>query len=158
MSVLILGTNAVSMDEGVYCLKEINQVNPLGQLRRVQCITVIREMDGKHRPVEFQRDLGPTETFTADEFCFITGGATRDTSGYYRPWCEHKVGEAVEMAERRREGRWADDEPPQPRDLLSELQDTRDERRLQAKRRSMFGADSRTQRCDTWERCVPNTR
>jgi hypothetical protein len=100
MSKLIVGTQAINMDEP--CL-ELREENRLGQ--RHQVIITIR--NGK--PVELDKMLGPEKGFGAEQFR-IPGGGKDETTGRY--WVEHTVGELVDMAEYLRDNPFPFEELP----------------------------------------------
>ena len=133
MSQLVMGTNAVSMDEPCWALREKIAQSPGNRgWRRYQLIAVMRP--GFDEPVYFQRDLGRANKFKVSEF--VIPGGVRDSNG--RIEILHTVGELFDMAEYLRAGiRGVPDEPEQPSDLIQGYYDLPDKRRLERRKRSM---------------------
>lgn len=139
MSRLILGTNAVSMDEPCFVLKELHEQSPGSRgWRRYQIIKVMRA----DRVAEFRRDLGPARRFKVEQFC-IPGGVV-DEAGRIEIVCT--VGELYDAAELLRSDKYRRPDPQQTPDLVGEYREQPERRRLWRKRRSMSGPLVRIQR------------
>lgn len=137
---LILGTNAVTMDEPCFSLKELTQPAPDSKsVRRYQILRVIRQGD---KLAEFRRDLGPASAFQADEF--VIPGGVSDARG--RMEIVHTVGELMDIADLVRSDRYDRPERPAPSDLIRQYQDLPDHRRRRRKAASQFGPAARIQR------------
>ena len=112
MTKLILGTLTLSLDEPCLGLSEVNLQSGLAGIgwHRYQVIYVMRA----DKPAEARIDLGPTDSFTQQEFR-IPGGVVED--GRYHI-C-HTVGQLLEIAEQLRE--LPLQLPPPPQDLQFRL-------------------------------------
>lgn len=142
MTRLVTATSAVDLDEWCWSLSELHQpAADFKSLRRIQTIKVIR---GVPPPVEFQRDLGRADQFTAGEFA-IPGGVWDPTTGRYE--LLHTVGELYDMAERiRTRYNYEPPDPPKPTDLIGLYFDQPDKDRRKRKALSQFGPAARIQR------------
>ena len=140
MSKLLLGTNAVSLDEPAWSLKEILGPAPDSKsVRRFQVIKVVRG----DRLAEFRRDLGRADRFTAGEFA-IPGGVSDPATGRFE--LLHTVGELVDIADFLRSDAYQPLPTPEPSDLVGQYHDLPDRRRRASKRQSQFGPRAVIQR------------
>ena len=140
MPELIAATNAVSMDEWAYSLKEVNEQSPNSKgWRRYMLIRVMRD----DTLAEFRRDLGPARRFKADQFV-IPGGVVDETTGRFE--LLHTVGELYDIAEHLRSPVYRRPERPVPTDLIGAYREQPERRKLWRKKRSTFGAQVRVQR------------
>lgn len=108
MTKLLAATIEVSLDEPAFSLVERNLLSPDSRsLRRYQIILVVRG----DRLAEYREDMGPAESFAADELG-VTGGVIQEGTGR----CEivHTVGEVREIADMLRDGRLSIEVEPAP--------------------------------------------
>ena len=143
--VLVGSTFAVSLDEDCVGVTEVNKMAPDSKgWRRLQCIQVVRA----DQVVEFTRDMGPREYFPEEvgSFSIVTGGIEEND----RIWSEHKVGEALEMADQLRDkkARHLEIEPSPLDDLYHKRQDAK---------RDFFKRNDRTAQ-HVWDRAMDRLR
>lgn len=140
MGTIMLGTNAVKMDEPCFSLKEIIEQSPGSRgFRRYQVIKVVRA----DSLAEFRRDLGPATRFKASEFA-IPGGVYNPETG--RAEIVETVGRLVDIADYLRSDAYDRPPTPQPYDLIKGYQDLPDRRRRRRKKVSSMGPFVRVQR------------
>ncbi len=140
MSKLIAGVNAVSMDEGCWSLKEVNEQSPGSRgWRRYQVIRVIRG----DTLAEFRRNLGPARKFKSDQFA-IPGGVVDETTGRFE--LLHTVGELYDMAECLRDPNKSRRAETPTTDIIGAYREQPERRAAWRKKRSTFGAMGQLQR------------
>lgn len=140
MSNLVLGINAVSMDEACWCLKEL--IGPSADsksARRWQIITVLRN----DKFAELRRDLGPADHFASDEFV-IPGGVYDPATGHGE--LLETVGELVDIADLLRSPHYQRPERPHGIDLVQHYRDLPDKQRRRRRAVTQFGYGATTQR------------
>ena len=111
------GTTDIRAEEPAFSLSELNMQSPLGSLRRYRVICVVR---GDKLAQHFE-DLGPAQSFTTPLFR-IPGGV----SDGKRIEIVHSVAELVDIAEHMVDVPALPDSY-EPRDLLHEYIDNRDQ-------------------------------
>ena len=97
MTALAVATTYVRMDEKSMLLAEVNRASPLPGKgwRRVQIIQVERD----DKLAQFEQDLGPASSFTADQFQIPGGVPSMDAQGHWRFEPIHTVAELRFMAD-----------------------------------------------------------
>lgn len=136
---IIIGTNAVGLDEPCWGLHEFNERTPDSRgIHRYQVFKVLR--DGKL--VEFRRDLGPAEKFKITQEIVAPGGIPLafDAHGRMtRGEAVETVGRLIDAADDVREGPASVHEKPVPYDLIGAYRTLPDKRKKRRKALSTFG-------------------
>lgn len=118
---------SLQVDERCWQLRESPRIGPLGDMRWMQRVWVVRGED----MCEFDKDLGPAWAYPlAKPFMFVS-------------WNEYSVGEAMEQANYLRE---AQPEPEEPHDLMGQWFRQLDEMRNILANRSVIGPGAFIQR------------